>query len=283
MEIAVAAVQLWSTPERTPDENRNHAIEMAAAAVATRPDLLVLPEAVSMLCYPDGRPDFSYRDVCEPVPGPTTERLSEIARRGNTNIVAGLIQDRGPNQSCQNQAIIIDRSGSIVGRYDKLHEPEICRAEQDAGVGTEVPVFRLDFGTIGIMICWDMVSVELPALLAYKGAELICFPHLIGLPSAANFAVQLRSRAIDAGVPIVAVGMRDNSSHTGCQDGVCPTCIVDADGGIVAQTEEPGAAIVAARIDLARDSNNVRLARRRLTDLRYDIYEKEYRRLSGKA
>lgn len=282
MEITVAAVQLWSTPERTPDENRQHAIEMAANAAESKPDLIVMPEAVAMLCRPDGRPEFSYRDVCEAIPGTTSEQICRIARDFHTNIVVGLVEDRGPSHPCQNTAVVIDRSGSIVGRYNKLHEPEVCRLEQDAGVGLDVPVFQLDFGTIGIMICWDLVSVELPALLAYKGAELICFPHLIGLPSSANFAIQLRARAIDAGVPIVAAGMRDNSTHTGFQDGICPTCIVDAEGRVVTQTDLSAADTIIAKLELSPDSPNARLARRRRTDLRHDVYSREYARLFEK-
>lgn len=281
--VKVSAVQLWSDSSRTPDQNRQHAFEMAERAAQSGPDLVVLPEAVAMLCYPDGRADFSYRDVCEEVPGPSTERFGALARRYETNIVVGLIADRGSDQLCQNVVVVIDRSGTIVGQYEKLHEPKICRTNQDAGVGNSVPVFDLDFGRVGIIVCWDLISPELASLLSLKGADLICLPHMIGLPSSANFAIQIRARAIDTGLPIVVAGMRDNVTHSGSQDGVFPTCFVDADGQIVAQSEHSGADIVESEIQINGDTPNRRHVSRRSGDLRLELYAKEYAALANRS
>ncbi len=278
--VRVAAVQLWSDASRTPVENRAHALEMASKAAEASPDLVVLPEAVAMLCYPDGRPDFSYRDVCEDIPGPTSDALCEIARRYSTNIVAGLIEDRGEDRCCQNVAIIIDRSGNLVGKYEKLHEPQICREEQAAGTGNSIPVFDLDFGRIGILICWDLISPETASILAYKGAELLCFPHLIGLPSPGNFSIQIRARAIDTGIPVVAAGMRDDGSHSGTQDGLSPTCIIDADGVVVAQAMSDAATVITGELDLSSESPNRIHRSRAKTDLRLDVLAENYAALA---
>ena len=282
--VEVCAVQLWSSTEHSPEDNRQHAIEMLDRAAKDSPDLIVLPEAVAMLCYPDGRPGFTYRDVAEPIPGPTTEAVARIARRGATNVVIGLVEDLGPDEPCQNVALVFGRDGSLVGRYEKTHEPEVCRREQAAGVGNELPVFDMDFGRIGVFICWDLLAPEVAALLTMKGAQLLCFPHLIGLPAQRNFAISLRARAVDNGVPIVAAGMRDTHNHNGSQDGLYPTCIVDADGRVVAQAEEAGPAIVRAALSLApvrvdqmgeaRDGVDWRA--QRLRELRPDLYGREY-------
>ncbi|MGA7304699.1 MAG: carbon-nitrogen hydrolase family protein, partial [Rhodothermales bacterium] len=146
--VTVTAVQLWSTRSSTPDQNRAHALDMLEKAASGKPDLVVMPEAVAMLCYPDDRPDFTYFDVAEPIPGQTSDAACRIAREFNVNVVIGLIELR--QNGGQNLCLVIDRSGTIVGRYEKVHEPEICRLEQMALVGNEIPVFDLDFGRIGI-------------------------------------------------------------------------------------------------------------------------------------
>jgi predicted amidohydrolase len=282
--VRVAAVQLWSSPERTPEDNRAHALEMLETAARARPDLVVLPEAVSMLCYPDGRPDFTYRDVAEPVPGPTTDAAAAIARRYGVNVVLGLIADEGPDAPCQNTVVGLDRAGSLAGRYNKLHEPEACRTHQAAGVGDALGVFDLDFGRIGVFVCWDLIAPEIPALLALRGAALLVFPHLIGLPAARNFAVSLRARAVDSALPLIAAWMRDAGSHSGTQDGLAPTCVLDADGAVIAQTLKAGPDVVLAdvplgpvRVDfLGRLEPGVDWSAQRIAELRPGLYARLY-------
>ncbi|HYE59143.1 MAG TPA: carbon-nitrogen hydrolase family protein, partial [Rhodothermales bacterium] len=190
----------------------------------------------------------------------------------------------GPDVPCQNTVVVLDRAGQIVGRYDKLHEPEVCRTQQAAGVGHHLPVFDLDFGRVGVFVCWDLLAPEIPALLALKGAELLLFSHLIGLPSARNFAVSLRARAVDNALPVVAAGMRDEGSHSGSQDGLYPTCILDAHGEVLAQTTADGPSVLIAdvplgpvRIDyVGRLEPDVDWTAHRPTELRPDLYARHY-------
>jgi predicted amidohydrolase len=289
--IDVAAVQLWSDLDRSPLDNTRHALTMLERAASTSPDLVVMPEAVSMLCYPDGRDDFSYRDVSEPVPGPTSDEARTIAARWRTNVLLGMIEDRGPNVPCQNTVLAIDRGGRIVGRYDKTHEPLVCRERQAAGRGAAIEPVRFDFGMVGVFICWDLLSPEVPAILALKGARLLCFPHMISLPAARNFAVTLRARAVDNALPVVAAGMRDAHNHSGSQEGIYPTCILDANGELIAQTEVSGPDIVRARVPLGpvrvdhlgRAENNVNWSEHRPQELRPDLYARHYASLAPPA
>jgi len=252
---------------------------MLEKAASGRPDLVVLPEAVAMLCYPDDHPDFTYFDVAESIPGPTSERACQIAARFGVNVVIGLIERR--ENGGQNLALVIDRTGAVVGRYEKIHEPEICRSEQRALVGNKIPVFNLDFGRIGIMICWDLNYPEMAALLAWKGAQLLVFPHLISLGSSSSFPTQLRARALDSGVPLVAAGMRDAHNHNQCRDGLSPTCIVSDDGSVLGKSESAGPDVVTAEIDLESTSANRRRVLRARSDIRPDLFGKEFTDLSG--
>lgn len=245
----ICAVQLWSSKTRTPDDNRGHAIEMLeVAARHSEADLIILPEAVSMLCYPDGRPDFTYYDVAEDVPGPASDAAARIARLHETNVVIGLVQKR--NNGCQNLAAVMDRSGEIIGIYEKRHEPEVCVREQAALEGSEAPVFDLDFGRIGIFICWDLFYPEIADELASKGADLLVFPHLMSFSNPRSQASLLRQRARETGLPIVAAGMRDEHNHNGGQDGLWPTVVLDAEGEVVQQTEKAGADLLSCTLEL---------------------------------
>jgi predicted amidohydrolase len=289
--IDVVAVQLWSDMDRTPARNREHALEMLEKAASTRPDLVVLPEAISMLCYPDGRPGFTYRDVMEAVPGPTTDAAAAIARQYGVNILIGLVSDEGDGRRCQNVVVGIDREGDIVGRYDKAHEPEISRRSQGARVGDEVPVITFDFGRVGVFVCWDLLSPELASILALKGARLLCFPHLIALPSTRNFSVSLRARAVDNALPVVAAGMRDAHNHNGSQGGLFPTCILDADGLVIAQSAAAGPDIVRAQVSLAPmtvnhagdSENRGDWTHLRPAELRLALYAREYAALAQRT
>ena len=211
-------------------------------------DLIVLPEAVSMLCYPDDRPDFTYYDVAEEVPGPTSDTACRIARETETNVIIGLVQRR--NNGCQNLAVVIDRSGEIVGMYEKRHEPEVCIQEQAALEGSDAPVFDLDFGRVGVFICWDLFYSDITDELASNGAELLVFPHLMSFAVPKSQARTLRQRARETGLPVVAAGMRDEHNHNGGQDGLWPTAVLDMYGSPVIQTDKPDADIISVSFRL---------------------------------
>jgi predicted amidohydrolase len=261
-----------------------HALEMLEQSASTRPDLVVLPEAVSMLCYPDGRPGFSYRDVMETVPGPTTDSAAAIARHFGVNVLIGLVSGQDDELNCQNVVVGIGRDGKMVGRYEKLHEPEISRRSQGARVGNSIPIITFDFGPVGVFVCWDLISPEIASIMALKGARLLCFPHLLALPCTRNFSVSLRARAVDNALPVVAAGMRDAHNHNGSQEGLFPTCIIDADGEVIAQSAVAGPDIINAQVLLAPvTADNLGIAekgvdwtRHRPTELRPALYAREY-------
>lgn len=131
-------------------------------------DLVCLPEGISVIGT--GK---TYFDVAEPIPGPTTRRLGQTARRLNCYIVGGIYERVG--DVIYNTAVMIDRAGRLCGTYRKTHLPQ---GEADGGLapGNGYPVFQTDFGTVGIMICWDLQFPEPARALALKGAEIILLP-----------------------------------------------------------------------------------------------------------
>lgn len=100
------------------------------------------------------------------------ERIAGIARRYQMNIIACYNRREGGKN--YNQAAVFNREGGIVGSYRKTHLPpnEMWQVE----AGTEFPVFDLDFGRVGVSICYDMMFPEMCQSLSLKGAEVVFHP-----------------------------------------------------------------------------------------------------------
>jgi predicted amidohydrolase len=153
---------------------------------------------------------------------------------------------------------VINRSGEIEGIYEKRHEPEICIREQAALEGSDSPVFELDFGRVGVFICWDLYYSDITDELAANGANLLVFPHLMSFAIPKSQASTLRQRARETGLPIVAAGMRDEHNHNGGQDGMWPTVVLDAEGNVVIQTDVANTDSITAVLETGDTSSDCR-------------------------
>jgi predicted amidohydrolase len=99
--------------------------------------------------------------------------LGDAARRGRLWVVAGLMEAEG--DTLYNTAVLLDREGRLAGKYRTVH---LSREEWLKGVtpGGEYPVFKTDFGTVAIQICYDWFFPEAAAAFALRGAEVLFAP-----------------------------------------------------------------------------------------------------------
>lgn len=224
-EVTVAALNYRPSGAASAAENVERFIEAIEKAVPGKVDLILLGEGITVVGT--GK---KYSDVAEPVPGPTTARLGEYARRRNAWIVAGLYEREAP--AIYNTAVLLDRQGRLAGKYRKVYLP---REEIEGGLrpGDDFPVFQTDFGRIGIMICWDLQYADPARHLAIKGAELILLPIWGG-----NEALP-KARAIENHVFLAASGY----NHA--------TYILDPEGRTLATAPQLGQA-ASATLDLNR-------------------------------
>ncbi|MBW1799686.1 MAG: carbon-nitrogen hydrolase family protein [Deltaproteobacteria bacterium] len=129
-------------------------------------DLIVFPE-VALTGY--GLSPEQALDIAEEIPGPSTERIMDIAAKCQLHIVFGM-PEKGGSDKIYNTAPFITPDG-ILGRYRKVHIPPI---EPWASPGDEYPVFDTKFGPIAIGICWEEYCFpEVPRIYALKGARLL--------------------------------------------------------------------------------------------------------------
>ena len=192
-------------------------------AAKQKADIVCLPEGITVVGT-----RFSYADVAEPVPGPSTQFLSQYAKKHNLYIVAGIYERDG--KVLYNTSVLIGRDGALMGKYRKVCLP---REEIDGGItpGKEYPVFDTDFGRIGMMICWDLHYPEVARELAQRGAEVIFMPIWGGNETLA------KSRAIENQIHLVASGYD------------FPTTVYDRKGEVIAQEKEKSGVIL-SEIDL---------------------------------
>ncbi len=207
----VRALTVFHRPRSTASaaESVDQFCRIVAGAANQRPDLVCLPEGISVIGT--GK---SYAEVSEPIPGPSTEKLGKVARQLGAYVVGGIYERDG--EAVYNTAVLMDRKGELVGKYRKTHLP---REEVESGItpGDSYPVFGTDFGKVGLMICWDLQFPEPARALALQGAEVILLPIWGGSD------VLARARAIENHVFLIT------SSYD------MKTFVVDPTGAVLAE------------------------------------------------
>src|SRR5262250_2286987 len=116
----VGLVQMSATPD--PEKNLERAIDKLRQAAAKGAQIVCLPELFRTQYFCQ-REDASLFDLAESVPGPTKQKLAEVARAANVVIVASIFERRAPG-IYHNSAVVLDAYGSIKGIYRKMHIPD---------------------------------------------------------------------------------------------------------------------------------------------------------------
>jgi predicted amidohydrolase len=129
-------------------------------AAAFKPDIACLPETFT-------------RGAPEALEGVTMTRLSAWAKKHACYVICPMIVRDGDR--IFNSAVLIDRNGKIVGRYDKIRPTEGELAKLICPGAVDPPVFETDFGTIGIQICFDVNWHAQWRRLKEKDAKVIFF------------------------------------------------------------------------------------------------------------
>jgi predicted amidohydrolase len=108
-------------------------------------------------------------ELLETIPGPTTEKVSEISKKCKMFTATNMIErDR---DTTYNTTVFIGRDGKIIGKYRKVHLP--AYESWYTAPGTEYPVFETDIGRIGFSTCHDMAFPEHCRCMALSGADII--------------------------------------------------------------------------------------------------------------
>lgn len=229
--------------------------------------LACLPELFDVGYDPDANAGVLV-GLAEPVPGPLTDRLGELAHRLGMGLVAGILErDAHVPEVLYDTAVLISPSGELAGAYRKTHlyptEHRWFRA------GSRLPVFDLDGVRVGIAICFEHAFPEIASTLARRGAQLILNPSAVPVGFEYLQELRTRARAQDNQIFMAAV------NHVG-NEGTAVYCgasmVADPRGDNLAQASPSEPGVVTAELDLTRIRTE-RLQEPVLRTLRPELYE----------
>ena len=281
--LTIALVQMACGA--VPQENLGSAIAKVEEAARCGAKVICLPELFRSpyFCQTE---DTALFDLAEPVPGPSTEALSEVAGKHNVVMIVPVFERRTAGMY-HNSVVVLDSDGSIAGLYRKMHIPDdpayyekFYFTPGDRGFQA-IPTSA---GKIGTLICWDQWYPEAARLTTLQGAELLFYPTAIGWhPSektregesqrSAWQTVQ-RSHAIANGVFVAAVNRVGHEKPDAGGDGIefwGSSFVCDPFGAILAEASIDKEEILFAEVNVSR-VEEVRRNWPFLRDRRVDAY-----------
>ena len=185
-------------------------------AAAMGAELVVLQELHNGLyfCQTENTEIFNQ---AEPIPGPSTETFGKLAKELGIVLVLSLFERRAPGLY-HNTAVVLEKDGSIAGKYRKMHIPDDPAYYEKfyftpGDLGFE-PI-DTSVGRLGVLVCWDQWYPEAARLMAMRGAEMLIYPTAIGWECTdtdeekkrqlnAWITVQ-RGHAVANGLPVITV------------------------------------------------------------------------------
>ena len=227
-------------------------------------------------------------DLAEPIPGPSTTALAEVARETGAVIVGSLFERRAPGLY-HNTAVVLDSDGRLAGKYRKMHIPDDPGFYEKfyftpGDMGFE-PI-QTSVGKLGVLICWDQWFPEAARLMSMAGAELLLYPTAIGWDSRDTEDEKVRQRdawvtiqrahAVANGLPVLSCNrVGHEPDPTGSTPGIDfwgTSFVAGPQGEILAEATTDQEQVLIADIDRGR-TESVRRIWPYLRDRRVDAYQ----------
>ncbi len=249
MKFRAAAVQMVASDDKA--ANLREAERWVRAAAAEGARVIALPEVFIWR----GNKQLE-REFAEPIPGPSSARLAELARELAIFLLAGSILEAIPaSAKVYNTSLLFDPSGKLLAQYRKIHLFDVdlangtsLRESATREFGAEIAAADLGFCQAGLSVCYDLRFPELYRRLADAGVDLIFVPSAFtAYTGQAHWEALLRARAIENQVYIVAPDQFGKSPKSFETHG--HSMIVDPWGKILAERPD-GAGVISAEIDL---------------------------------
>jgi len=198
------------------DTNREKLARNIQDVAGKGAQLVVLQELHDSLyfCQVESVDNF---DLAVPIPGPSTDFYSRLARQHHIVLVTSLFERRAAGLY-HNTAVVFETDGSIAGKYRKMHIPDDPAYYEKFYFAPGDLGFRpidTSLGRLGVQVCWDQWYPEGARLMALAGAELLIYPTAIGYESSDTPEEQERQReawttvqrghAVANGLPVITV------------------------------------------------------------------------------
>ena len=262
--LVVSAIQQPCNEDR--QTNLDFSMVKIHEAAAANADLVVLPE-LHLDPYFCQNEDYNNFDLAQAVPGPTTEILSAAAKKLKIVIVSTIFEKRAPGLY-HNTAVVLDKDGSIAGKYRKMHIPDdpgfyekYYFTPGDLGFK---PI-ETSIGKLGVLICWDQWFPEAARLMALAGAEVLIYPTAIGWDAQDSPEEQQRqldawitiqrSHAVANGLPVISCNRIGFEQAPDSSNGINfwgNSFIAGPQGEIITQASESETKLLTCTLDSSR-------------------------------
>lgn len=281
--LKVALVQEFNQGDAEPNLAR---IEQRVAEAATGGAKLVLLQELHNGPYFCQHQSVDEFDRAEAIPGPSTERLSRLAKQQGVVLVASLFERRAPGLA-HNTAVVFDADGSVRGKYRKMHIPD------DPGFNEKFYFTPGDLGftpidtsvgRLGVLVCWDQWYPEAARLMALAGADLLLYPTAIGWDprdpqpekerQRMAWILSHRGHAVANGLPVLTCNRTGFEASPINGPGIQfwgSSAVFGPQGEILAEASRDAAEVLFCEVDLAR-GEAVRRIWPFLRDRRIDAY-----------
>jgi N-carbamoylputrescine amidase len=282
--VIVGLIQMRCVEQ--PQKNLDTATALLGKAARNGAQIVCLPELFRSRYFCQSE-DHSFFKLAEPIPGPTTDALTKLARRHGIAIIGSIFERRSAGVY-HNTAVVIDATGKLLGKYRKMHIPDdplyfekFYFTPGDLGFQS----FKTRFANVGTLVCWDQWYPEAARLTALKGAQILFYPTAIGWHE--NEKKEFGRKQYDAWLTI----QRSHAIANGCfvaapnrvgKEGTVEfwggSFICDPFGEVIAQARHDRQEVLFAECDLSK-VEETRQHWPFLRDRRIDAYQRITERL----
>jgi N-carbamoylputrescine amidase len=279
-KVKVGIVQMSCTADK--EANINKAVERVREAAAKGAQIVCLQELFTSLYFCDVE-DYANFQLAEAIPGPSTDRLTAVAKELGVVIIASLFEKRAEGLY-HNTTAVLDADGTYLGKYRKMHIPDdpayyekFYFTPGDLGY----KVFKTKFATIGVLICWDQWYPEGARITSLMGAEILFYPTAIGWATSQDAPTNTeqynawqtiqRSHSVANGVHVVSVN-RVGLEQQGAMKFWGGSFITNPFGSILYQASHENEEVHVEELDLSK-TDQYRTHWPFLRDRRIDSYQ----------
>jgi beta-ureidopropionase len=257
------------------DEAIDKHVGLIAKAAAEGAQITCLQEIFNGPYFP-AEQDPKWYATAEPSDGPTVTRMRQLARDHGMALVVPFYEEAQPGVY-YNSAVVIERDGSVLGKYRKTHIPQVgpCFWEKyyfkPGNLG--YPVFETSVGRVGLIICYDRHFPEVARQLGLKGAQLVFNPSAT-VESLSRYLWELEqpAHAVANGYWIAAINRVGTEEPLNSNRFYGSSYFCDPRGQIVARASEDSDEVLVADLDLDR-AREVRNTWQFLRDRRPETYQ----------
>ena len=267
-EIKIGLLQQHNVASR--EDNMQRLRERVTRLAQKGAQLVVLQELHNSLYFCQTE-DVRNFDLAETIPGPSTEFFGALAKQLGVVIVTSLFERRAPGLY-HNTAVVMERDGTIAGKYRKMHIPDDpAYYEKFYFTPGDIGFQPIDtsVGRLGVLVCWDQWYPEAARMMALAGAELLIYPTAIGYESSDTDEEKQRQReawttvqrghAVANGLPVVAVNRTghedDPSGQTNGIDFWGSSFVAGPQGEMLYRASETEEEVVVVEVDMKRSEN----------------------------